>query len=207
MKLKTIFLLITIVCTAIVLIDGFFDLPLFPMLSANLVNWVVVIGLMALATAVINLMQIHTKRIIQRKKNWFYSAYFVIVFLVVTFIGIIEYPNGATFSFIIKNIYTPLATTIYSLLGLWMATAAYKAFRLRSFNSLVLLLSGVIVLLGSTTFGAAISPVFSIIATYIRIIPTTIATRAILISTAIGTIALGLRILLGIESPFSTKQD
>lgn len=207
MKLKTIFLLITIVCTAIVLIDGFFDLPLLPMLSTNLVNWVVVIGLMALATAAINLMRIHTKRIIQRKKHWFYSAYFIIVFLVVTFIGIIEYPNGSNFSFIIKNIYTPLATTIYSLLGLWMATAAYKAFRLRSFNSLVLLLSGVIVLLGSTTFGAAISPVFSIIATYIRIIPTTIATRAILMSTAIGTIALGIRILLGIESPFSTKQN
>lgn len=199
MNRNNLFLGITVIITLTTLVAGFFDLSIFNTISANLVNWSVIIGLVALATAIISLMRMHVKRIMTRRREWFYSLYFIVVFTAVCSIGLIYSSRGQPFMYVVNNILVPLSTTIYSLLGLWMATAAYRAFRVRSIDSTILLVTGIIVLLGSTSFGAAISPVFARITIFIRLIPTTAASRGILISGGLGAIALGIRILLGVE--------
>ncbi len=103
------------------------------------------------------------------------------------------------FTFIYNNIYVHMDMTIFSLLAFFIASAAYRAFRLRTLEASVLLIVGTLMLLGRAPVGGAIWDGFPEIATWLMDVPNTAGQRAIFLSVAIGAISLCLRQLLGIE--------
>lgn len=106
------------------------------------------------------------------------------------------------FQFAFDRIYTPLAATIFSLLAFYVASAAFRAFRARNFHSSLLLGAAVVVMIGRVPIGGAIWKWFPYIQDWVMIWPNTAGQRAILMGAAIGMIAMGLRIIFGIERPY-----
>jgi hypothetical protein len=102
--------------------------------------------------------------------------------------------------------------TLFSLLAFFMASAVYRAFRVRTLDSGILLGSAVIVMLGNIPLGNVISatirgwglpfPGLSEAREWILSFPSSAAQSAILIGAVLGYLASALKNLLGIETAF-----
>jgi hypothetical protein len=119
--------------------------------------------------------------------------------IIVLFLGLIEGPQGPLTSRIFQYVLFPLQATIFSLLAFFVASAAYRAFRLRSRESALLVITSVVVLLGQIPLWGALTNFKE----WILEVPSMAGARGILLGVALGTVATGLRVLLGIDRPYS----
>jgi hypothetical protein len=90
--------------------------------------------------------------------------------------------------------------TIYSIIGFFIATAAYRAFRIRTVEATILLTCGTLVLLKNAPIGAAIWPGFETIGDWIMRVIQTTGWRGVYVGIAIGTVALAVRTWIGQET-------
>ena len=61
--------------------------------------------------------------------------------------------KGSLFSWMYFQIYAPLAATMFALLAFFVASASYRAFRIRNFEATLLLVAGIILMLGRVPVG------------------------------------------------------
>jgi hypothetical protein len=101
-----------------------------------------------------------------------------------------------------NNLQAPMQATTFSLLAFFVASAAYRGFRVKSTPAFILALAAVIVLIGKSGFGEMISQQLPAIAGWVINNPSTAAKRGILIGVGIGSVATALRVILGIERSY-----
>ncbi len=68
--------------------------------------------------------------------------------------------EGTLFNWLFKYLFTPMSATMFALLAFFVASASYRAFRIRNFEATLLLLSGIIIMLGRVPLGSIISAWF-----------------------------------------------
>ncbi len=107
--------------------------------------------------------------------------------------------EGRVFNWIYDHIFFPCNATMFSLLAFFIASAAFRAFRMRNLESGLLLGAAILVMLGLVPIGRAMSPMFPEIQEWIVDIPNNAGRRAIMMGAALGAIATGLRVILGLE--------
>ncbi len=121
--------------------------------------------------------------------------------------------DGSAFWFIYSSVYRPLQATMFAMLAFYVASAAFRAFRARNAESVMLLGTAFIILLGRTAAGAAITyplpktgflSFFRIenLADWIMLTFNTAGNRAIMIGIALGIVATSLKVLLGIDRSY-----
>ncbi|MBC7237318.1 MAG: hypothetical protein H5T69_15865, partial [Chloroflexi bacterium] len=88
------------------------------------------------------------------------------------------------------------------LLAFFSVMAAYRSFRLRNVDALILMLTSLFLLFTQLPFGQTLWPELSAIRDWLLAIPVTAGARGILMGTALGTIATSLRILLTVDRPY-----
>jgi len=64
--------------------------------------------------------------------------------------------SGTFIKWLFDSIYSPLDTTMFALLAFFVASASYRAFRIRNFEASLLLIAGVLVMMGAIPAGALI---------------------------------------------------
>jgi hypothetical protein len=74
--------------------------------------------------------------------------------------------------------------------------------RARSIESALLLITGVIVMLRNAPIGNVIWTGFPVIGSWLLDVPSVAGNRAVFIGVGIGTVLLGLRVLLGYERSY-----
>ncbi len=178
--------------------------------------WFDILAVFAFILGGANLLKHHVTRILRQREDWAYSVVTLVSFTVVLVVGLAKIGGapglqgevtdpGTLFSLIFAAVYRPLMATLYSLLAFFVASAAYRAFRLRSPEAAVLLVSAAIVLLGRTPLGTWLSDPLPTWLGFLRIdtlsiwimsVPNVAGQRAILIGIALGVAAMTLRILL-----------
>jgi len=107
--------------------------------------------------------------------------------------------EGRVFTWLYDHIFAPCNSTMFALLAFFVASAAFRAFRARNMEAGLLLGGAILVMLGRVPIGRAISETLPSIAQWILDVPNNGSRRAIMMGAAIGAIATGLRILLGLE--------
>ncbi|MCS7250192.1 MAG: hypothetical protein N2323_05395 [candidate division WOR-3 bacterium] len=134
---------------------------------------------------------------------------------------------NSPFMYLYTYVIIPLQATMFALLAFFIASAAYRAFRARTFEATLLLIAATIVMLGRVPIGSYIwkgiasfistifpkipyeelakKEIFALISDWIMNIPQNAAKRGIFIGTALGGIAMSIRIILGIERTYITK--
>jgi len=153
------------------------------------------------------LLRHHGLNISRRGKYWKYSMITIIAVILYLLVGINAIATHEKhlmyaqefFSWVYNKVYAHMDATIFSLLAFFIASAAYRAFRLRSLESSILLVVGSLMLLGRAPIGGAVWEGFPTIATWLLNVPNTAGNRAITIGIAIGAISLAVRQLLGVE--------
>ncbi len=182
-----------------VLLDFFVQNAFIGSLKFVFVRWAIIVAAFAMVLGFFNVLIVHLNKILRFKQGWFYSIFLILTMMVVLILGLIEGPQGSLTSRIFQYVLFPLQATIFSLLAFFVASAAYRAFRLRSWESALLVLTGVIVLLGQVPLWRALTTFKE----WILGVPNMAGARGILLGVALGTVATGLRVLLGIDRPYS----
>lgn len=107
--------------------------------------------------------------------------------------------DGRFRTWIYDHVFAPCNATMFALLAFFVASAAFRAFRARNIESALLLGSAIIILLARAPIGRAISTSLPDLAQWILDIPSNGSRRAIIMGAAVGAIATGLRVILGLE--------
>ncbi len=186
----------------IVLCGYFFKAKPITDLAAQIVRWRIIVAAFALALGGVNMFRLHGRAVIEKRKNWPYSAIFIVAFVAYFILGVTKSPTSAQYMYIWQNIYQPAASTMYSFTLFYMTSACWRAFRIRNWQAGVMMVTGVIVLLGQVGLGSAISPFIPKFAGWIVANPNAAAIRAITIGGSLGMVMMSMRVILGLERTY-----
>lgn len=103
-------------------------------------------------------------------------------------------------SFLYSGLFTSLGAAMFSLLSVYIGAAAFRAFRIRSFESFLMMSAALLVMLGQTPFGLMISDALPHIRLWLLEVPNSAAFRAIKIGASVAALVMAYRMWLSIES-------
>ena len=196
-------LIITFITGAVIIMQYFIPHRPFSDLQQLFNTWFLVIAVFALILGVGNLGKIHIERVARRRENWPYSIVLLLGFIIMFGAGIIwGIQRGTPFYYIFWNVHIPMGSTMFALLAFFVASASYRAFRARTPEATVLLISAIIVMLSRVPLGNFIWSKLPLIGDWIMAYPNMAGQRAIWIGIALGVVSTSLRIILGIERTY-----
>lgn len=221
-------LIITFVIGFTVIISEFIPHRPFGSISGTLEEWFLIISGFAIILGQLSLFKVNFLKIKFKQENWPYYIVTLASFLIMVSFGVFWgtetsagiFGNGQSiintigdkpFDYLFHNIYQHLSATMFSLLAFFIASAAYRAFIARTVESNLLLIAAVLVMLGNTSLGSALTGWLPEslkflhlprISEFIMKYPNTAGQRAIMIGAGLGLIGSSLRIILGIERSY-----
>lgn len=187
----------------LVLADFFVNAASIDALGLYLVRTASVVAAFALVLGVVNVLTVHLNKIYSRDKGWGYSIMLLGALFFTLGVGFLTGgPASMQMQDIFETVLLPLEATLFSLLAFFVVTAAYRAFRVKSFETGLFVVFGLIVLLGQVPVGAMLWSQFPVIKDWVLDVPALAGARGILLGVALGAAATGLRVLLGIDRPY-----
>ncbi len=172
-----------------------------------------------------NLLRLNFDAIYKRQPGWPYKLVLLIGLITTVAMGAVE---GSGFlnphmnsKWIYDNVYSPMQSTMFALLAFFIASAAFRAFRIRTTEAALLAVAALVVMIGRVPVGAALTHGIPMkaggipldwlhlpeVQQWIMDIPQNAAKRAILIGAALGVMATGLRVILGIERSYLSGEE
>ena len=133
-----------------------------------------VVGSFSIGIGVISLLQFHARAIARRRTGWGNSVALMVSFAAMLTFGLLnQYAphlgiipalpftrraqnSQDVFNFLFLGGYNNLDAATFSLIAFFIASASYRAFRIRSWESTLMMIAALIVMLGAT-FGTAIT--------------------------------------------------
>lgn len=199
--------LLTFIAGAAMIIDYFVPHRVFGSITAELKQWGLIVVAFSYILGVANVVRIQGNKISRRDPDWLHSIVLVVSLFTMAGLGIFHkhQGEGTPFIWLFDTMYDPLSATMFALLAFFITSAAYRAFRARSTQAVLLLTAAILVMLGQVPVGAAIWGPDSFlggfpgIKDWIMDVPNLAGKRAILMGAALGAISTGLRVILGLE--------
>ncbi len=165
-------------------------------------DFVIVIGILALPLGIFSLMRGTVNKARKDPKERFYALATIAGFLVMVLAGL-QREQFTTPGSLLQNLFyyimIPCQATIFSMLAFYIASAAYRAFRVRTMLASVLLITAFIVMLRIIPLPEPLSSWNSSLVQWILAVPNMAAKRAIIIGVGLGAISYSMKIILGIE--------
>ncbi len=192
-------IIVAFVCAIVVILSNFINFDLLSTVSGDIKNFSSIIAGFALFLGLIGILRLHSTNVMKRTSLSPYSATLIVVLLLYLVVGLGYGQQSSEFKWIYNTIYGPLTATTYALLAFWVCSAAYRAFTMKSIESAILVITGLLVFFGVTPLSAAISPVFPAANDFISSVLNVAGRRGMGIGIGIGILALGIRIILGME--------
>ena len=191
---------------------GYFLFSFFPGFRVHLVliRWATILAAVAFLVGIVNLLAVHTRRIAVRERNWPYSIFLIIAALLMMGAAAVEGqgPGGATVSWLFRYVLSPLEAAGASLLVFFLAAAAFRVMRRRpSWSTLIFVGTIIVVLVSAIPLAGEAGYVMSTMRSWFVNVLGTAGTRGMLLGVALGTIATGLRVLVGIDRPHSERES
>ncbi len=104
------------------------------------------------------------------------------------------------YTLLYEGFFNQLGSAMFALLGVYIAAAAYRAFRIRSVESALMMAAALIVMLGQISFGRMISDDMPALRQWLLEVPNSAAFRAIRLGAGVAGLMLAIRMWLSIES-------
>lgn len=173
-------------------------------------NFFIVIINFTLGLGLVSLSLVHIANIRKRSSGYYNS---LLLFAAMGTAVVVTFWNNAPEGGIQRQIFDTmyfhitraLGSTTFSLLTFYMASAAYRAFKVKSFEAAVMAVSAVIVMMGQVPIGMWLTQSLPqnaqipTLAAWILYIPNTAAYRAVMFGIMMGALATALRIWLSLE--------
>lgn len=182
---------------------GYFVPMIFEGARRILVQWAVILAGFALLVGVFNLFSVHWNKVKTDPKSGVYSGA-LLISLIVTIILVGINPTGFWSLWLFNYIQIPIETTLMAVLAVVLVFAGARLLyrRLNLFSG-IFVLTALIVLLGTVPiyFIGEISLV-STLHEFISQVLALAGARGLLLGVALGAIATGIRVLMGVDRPY-----
>ncbi len=176
----------------------------------------------------------HVRKVNQQEAGWGFSLVTLVAFLLTLLAGLLKWGSppaeqtpeyawsgsyqaeGSVLWWLYTYTMQPITASMFALLAFYVASAAFRAFRAKSLEAGILLVTAIIILLDRSGDGtwltAGLPPAASgltISSLTVTIMGTfnTAGQRAIIIGIALGVAATSLRILLGLDRSYLGSDD
>jgi hypothetical protein len=204
-SLRTPLLAIIAFASGIVVLLGYFlELPWLQDLRSMLVDWAVILAALALLIGVLNLARVHWSRVKTSQKGSVHSLV-LIVSLLATLVIVFVFggPTAPWSMWIYNNILIPVETSLLALLAVILIYAFARMFH-RGVTIPTFIFAGVVVfvLIGAFSLPGLELPLLRELRAWLTQVWALAGIRGILLGVALGTIATGLRVLLGSDRPY-----
>ena len=194
---------ITLVVGLVIFAEYYASIPSIKELAGFLTNTAVAIASLAIILGAINVLSIHGGHVVKRTKRedqWFFSLCLLVPMFVTAVAGLI--PPIAThpvYSWFFGYLYQKPVLAVSSILAFYIGSAAFRAFRARSVEATILLLAGCITILAGAPIGSAVLPQITPVGEWFMSVPNMAAQRGIILTSAVGAVALAVRVFIGRE--------
>ena len=166
-------ILIATVVGLLTLFGWFIDNPgIESFVNDDATQWFDILASFAIFLGALNLMKLQGRKVLKQHSGWQYSLFAIGGFIFAIVAGFIYKGNdavawgvhvtskGTLFKWMFDFIFTPLSATMFALLAFFVASASYRAFRVRNLEATLLLVSGIIIMVGRVPLGSSISSWF-----------------------------------------------
>lgn len=195
------------------LLPSFFgSVPQLVELRTTVLGIAVILAAVATLVAIFSLVSVHWRRLRARRSPDRYSAFTLLAFVLTFVAGIVVYSwrmYTVEYEQIVVNaIQVPVEASLMAVLAVTLTLAAFRIFQRRQgLLAVVFVISVLLFLLlnsGVTAFFETLLPegILGPVLGIVQILPVAGA-RGILLGIALGSIMAGLRILFGVERPYS----
>ena len=129
-------------------------------------NMLAVVGAFTVGLGIYSLCQVHGRNILRARKGWHNSLAFLIAMIAMTAFGLWEHylPQAksasetmpwprAAYEVLFSGLLVPLQAATFSLLAFYIASAAYRAFRIQTAEAALMMASAFVVMLGQVPIG------------------------------------------------------
>lgn len=194
---------IAFVAGMLMIVSLFSPHPVFAEPAAVMRNWAIIITAFAYVLGVANIARISAATVRTRGRDWRYKVVLLLSLGAMLGAGLAGgIRSGSLFDWGYVNLMVPMESTMFSLLAFFIASAAYRAFRARSVEATLLLVTAVVVMLGRVPLGERIWSGLPPLTEWIMEVPNMAAKRGIMIGAALGAISTGLKMILGLERSY-----
>ncbi len=171
--------------------------------------WLRIILGFAMILGIASLCHVHYAKIRTRVAGWGYSLVVYLSMMITVVVGVWSrgQEEGTGFGWIYTYALLALQGTMFAMLGFFVASAAFRAFRARSKEAAVLLVAAILMMFGRVPLGEYLIPMAGPVAGWLLSVVNTAARRGILIGISLGGIAMSVKIIFGIERSYLGGRD
>lgn len=190
-------------CGVVLVIQYFVSTGWMETIYSRLLSWMQIIFVFALLVGIFAVLRAHWKRARREPKERIYVFVLIGSTVAMALIGFVwGTDRHSPFQWAFDHLQAPMQATVFSLLAFYVTSAAYRGFRARSAESVVLVIGALIVLLGRVPLGEWLMPFLPDTAEWVLTVPALAAKRAILIGIGLGMAATAIKVIAGIERTY-----
>jgi hypothetical protein len=211
MNMTVVPVVLTTIVGMLLILSFFIPHPIISDPAQVLQDWAIIIVASGYVLGTANVYKVNGESAIKRQKDWIYK--WILLFSMTAMMAIGFFFSGGThfldegspFKWLYDYMYSPMQSTMFSLLAFFIASAAFRAFRIRTIDAALLAVAALIVMIGRVPIGNLMTDALPeaiqlpTMANWLLEWPQNAAKRGIAIGAGLGVIATGLRIILGIE--------
>lgn len=191
---------------AIVLAGYFFPSSALAAIRTPILDWTVILAGVAGLIAILNLVfGVHLKRIRDKAPHQTFSYVLILSFIVVLILGILVGPTHPVMQKVVTQIQVPVEASLMAVLAITLAYASLRFLQRQrnwmGFTFFVAMLFFLVINSGVLSFSADI-PLLRDVVSMAHQLPVAGA-RGILLGIALGSLATGIRILIGADRPYN----
>jgi cytochrome bd-type quinol oxidase subunit 2 len=189
----------------ILLLGSFLPIPLLQdVLQPYLLSCAVIVGGVASLIGVYNLISVHVKKLSAPKAGNLYSLFLIIAFVATFAAGLWFTPSDAKFQRVVTHIQVPVETSLLALLAISLTYTSLRLLQQRKDRmAWIFVISTLVFLIATGGYLSALAgDGQSGFATFINTLPLAGA-RGILLGVGLGSLTTGLRIVFGVDRPYS----
>jgi hypothetical protein len=199
---------------------GFFFRPdtLVGSVRQEFLVWLTIVGGFTLLLGVVSIVRVNWTAVARKKEGWGYKVLTLVAVFAIAIPGVLPSTwspllgrgEGSMYDWMFNQMQAPMMATMFASLAFYIASAAYRAFRARSTEATLLLITAILIMLWRVPMGEAFLNMFpgkltEILNTYVMNGINMAVQRGIIIGAALGAASMSLRIILGIERTYLGK--
>lgn len=183
---------------------GYFFPAILGGLQSLLIGWAIILSAFALLLGIFNLAMVHWKKMGTEGPASVYSIVLLISLVVTMVIAGFSGPTGSWTLWVFNTFQVPVEISLVAVLSVVLVYAGARLLSRRlKWSTVLFLVTVLLVLLGSVPLFLVgeIAPL-TIIRGWLAQVPAIAGARGLLLGVALGTVATGLRILIGVDRPY-----
>jgi len=192
------------VIAGLLVLLGYFFPSLFGGIQSTLIGWAIILAAFALLLGIFNLALVHWKKVRDKTPGRVYSLVMLVSLILTILLAGLSGPTGGLSLWLFNTFQVPVEISLLAILAIILVYAGARLLARRPrWNTILFLVTVLLVLLGSVPllFIGEIAPL-SAVRGWLAQVPAVAGARGLLLGVALGTIATGLRILIGADRPY-----